>query len=774
MSSFQPERRIALVIGNAKYKAGLLANSTRDAEAVARRLSELGFELVDGGPQLNLDQDGFKTALESFGTQIRGRNVALFYYSGHGIQLDGRNYLVPVDVPPRDPTSVIFRMINIADVLHLVERSDRLNILVLDACGNNPWSAVSGHRSVAEGLAELPPPTGTLISFAALPGHVALDGKEGGHSPFTEALLEALNEKPDLSLLNFFDLVGERVQRKTDRYQIPWLRSSSLGDGREFRFLPRPPEPLSEEAVLNFEALERWQAVKLTAEPEKLRAFLDGSTRSAKLARDRLVELERAAWERLPTPRTVDALQAFLVGFPNGANAVTAEVELAALRRAAEEEQAFKAEAARRRRDGKPVAEERKAEDTADTRARSRQEDDEKRAAELQRQHNDPVAQKLPANIRRSRRGVLILGATVVAGVGVTIGKNLVGPQSTSQVATPTESRTRRANDPVRLDNKPTAANKSQRLIRTFEGIPAGISSVAFSPDGRTVLSGGETLKLWDVTTGNGIREFALESADAGIVDDLLGQRGPPIWVVAFSPNGSTACSGGKFLLLWDTETGTIKRRFLSQYITSVDISPDGRKVLSGSDRGTIELRDANSEDLSNATIRLSDFSFDTINSLKFSADGKTALSGQRFGTLTLWDITTGKMIREFMGQGRQVRSVAFSPDGRTALSGGDDGTLRLWDIAEGNVIREFEHKSSTKPEYDSGKMVISVAFSPDGKTALSGSIGEGLKLWDIAAGDITRVIDTGINSNVAFSPDRKMAVTYSLIPFKLDLWDLT
>ena len=238
------QRRVGLVIGNANYRAGgPLANPRRDAEATARRLHEFEFELVDGGPHFDLDQGRFRGTLESFGAQIRGSNVALFYYSGHGIQLDGRNYLIPVDVPPRDPTTIILRMINIADILHLVERSDnRLNILILDACRDNPFSALSGHRSVTEGLTELPPPSGTIICYSALPGHVALDGKEGGHSPFAEALLEAMTEKADSSVLDFFDIVAERVYRKTDGRQRPLCQSSILGDARGFRFRPRRAE----------------------------------------------------------------------------------------------------------------------------------------------------------------------------------------------------------------------------------------------------------------------------------------------------------------------------------------------------------------------------------------------------------------------------------------------------------------------------------------------------------------------------------------------------
>ena len=322
-SLIPPERRVGLVIGNANYRAGgPLANPRRDAEATARRLHELEFELVDGGPHLDLDQGRFRGTLESFGAQIRGSNVAL-------IQLDGRNYLIPVDVPPRDPTTIILRMINIADILHLVERSDnRLNILILDACRDNPYSAPSGHRSVTEGLMELPPPSGTIICYSALPGHVALDGKEGGHSPFAEALLEAMTEKANSSVLDFFDIVAERVWQKTDGRQRPLCQSSILGDARGFRFRPRRAE---------LEAAA-WAQLPNPPTVDALQAFLDAYPDGAnsEAAKKQLAELqehlrEAAAWAQLPNPPTVHALQAFLDAYPDGANSEAAKKQLAEL-----------------------------------------------------------------------------------------------------------------------------------------------------------------------------------------------------------------------------------------------------------------------------------------------------------------------------------------------------------------------------------------------------------------------------------------------------------
>jgi uncharacterized caspase-like protein len=191
--------RIALVIGNSAYASvGRLANPGNDAKLVAGTLKASGFTLVGGDAQVDLDKPHFDRAVAAFGRAIEGADVALFYYSGHGQQVDGTNFLVPVDANPTSRQDLDFLMVSAELVLRQMSDSGaRLNILILDACRNNPFEG-TGLRSTTGGLAEMKAPRGTLISYATQPGAVARDGA-GRDSPFTLSLVDAMRQ-PGLDL----------------------------------------------------------------------------------------------------------------------------------------------------------------------------------------------------------------------------------------------------------------------------------------------------------------------------------------------------------------------------------------------------------------------------------------------------------------------------------------------------------------------------------------------------------------------------------------------
>ena len=227
--------RVALVIGNSNYESvGKLTNPANDAALMGRTLRRLGFTLVDGKAQLNLDKDEFDRVAQEFGRIARGADVALFYYAGHGLQVDGRNYLVPVDANPESEADVGFQMVNAAAVLGQMEVSHaRLKVMILDACRNNPF-AERGLRSLQVGLAQMDAPEGTMIAFSTQPGHKALDGA-GGDSPYTKALA-GIVQKPGLDIFRTFNEVGIKVSEATNGRQRPWVSSSPIkGD---FYFVP--------------------------------------------------------------------------------------------------------------------------------------------------------------------------------------------------------------------------------------------------------------------------------------------------------------------------------------------------------------------------------------------------------------------------------------------------------------------------------------------------------------------------------------------------------
>jgi hypothetical protein len=233
------EKRVALVIGNSGYQnVSRLDNPKNDASLMAQTLSVIGFTLVGGGAQLDLDKPSLDAAVQSFGRQIQGADVALFYYAGHGVQISGANYLVPVNANPVREADVDFQMVDVNVVLRQMQGAGtRLKIVILDACRNNPFG-VRGLRSSEGGLAQMRAPDGTLISYATQPGSVALDGGDG-HSPYTRALASTVR-RAGLDLFQTFNQVGLAVMRATGGAQQPWVASSPI-DGTFYFVAPGPP-----------------------------------------------------------------------------------------------------------------------------------------------------------------------------------------------------------------------------------------------------------------------------------------------------------------------------------------------------------------------------------------------------------------------------------------------------------------------------------------------------------------------------------------------------
>jgi WD40 repeat protein/serine/threonine protein kinase len=286
-----------------------------------------------------------------------------------------------------------------------------------------------------------------------------------------------------------------------------------------------------------------------------------------------------------------------------------------------------------------------------------------------------------------------------------------------------------------------------------FNGHTDAVASVAFSPDGKTAISGSDdtTLRLWDVATHQTIRTF--EGHQAGVTS------------VAFSPDGKTVISGStdKTMILWDVATGQSIRSFTGHddEVKSVAFSPDGKTVLSGSADTTLKLWDV----ATGQAIRTYEGHTQEVNQVVFSPDGKTALSASTDTDLVLWDIATAKPIRRFSGHKEDADSVAFSPDGKTALSGSADWSMILWDVATGQPIRTF--LGHTRSVYD-------VTFSPDGKTALSASSDDHIGVWDVATGQLIRFLNGhgATVKTIAISPDGSQALSASY-DATLRLWDL-
>lgn len=222
------ERRIALVIGNANYKGNdKLENPVNDATDIATKLEMLGFHTIKA---LDQNQQGMEAAMTKFGHEAVNYDVALFYYAGHGVRVDGVNYLVPIDANLPDETSVKYNCTNANQVLDYMEKAHcKMKIVILDACRNNPFER-SWHRGLEQGgLSTMNAPVGTLIAFSTAPGNVAADGKNGQrNSPYTSAILQML-DKPNVSLTDFFQDVLNIVYDNTNGQQTPWTSNSFRG-----------------------------------------------------------------------------------------------------------------------------------------------------------------------------------------------------------------------------------------------------------------------------------------------------------------------------------------------------------------------------------------------------------------------------------------------------------------------------------------------------------------------------------------------------------------
>jgi len=227
------ERRIALVIGNGAYIAApALRNPPNDARAVAASLRRIGFEVIEG---IDEDYSALRRTIRDFGERLPGAATALFFYAGHGVQVAGENYLIPIDARLTSETDLDFAAVAVDLVLKQMDRAAKTKIVILDACRNNPFEAEMARSmgatraaGLGRGLAEIRAIGGSLISFATDPGSVAADG-EGGNSPFTEALLQHL-ETPGLEINVMMARVRADVYAATGERQRPWTTTSLIGE----------------------------------------------------------------------------------------------------------------------------------------------------------------------------------------------------------------------------------------------------------------------------------------------------------------------------------------------------------------------------------------------------------------------------------------------------------------------------------------------------------------------------------------------------------------
>ncbi|MCA0872562.1 caspase family protein [Seohaeicola saemankumensis] len=343
------EDRLALVIGNSAYgTVSALDNPSNDARLIAGTLTGLGFEVT---ALIDATQIEMKRGIAQFGRDLRKAGTdatGLFYYAGHGVQSFGTNYLLPVDVSLSDAADLDLVAIEAQSVLRqMFSARNRTNIMILDACRNNPFRDIPEFND--NGLAEMQAPTGTFLAYATAPGGVALDGLDG-NSPFTSALAD-LMPTPGLPVEQMFKQVRVAVLEQTGGAQTPWDASSLTSD---FVFAAAQQETVP---ASDIEELQVWRAVQASADPVQLMLFLRGypNGRYADEARRLLAvvmenelaaggaettapaprlgpsDAEKAMFEAAQDDGSIAGYDAYLQAFPDGTFAEFARQEIAAL-----------------------------------------------------------------------------------------------------------------------------------------------------------------------------------------------------------------------------------------------------------------------------------------------------------------------------------------------------------------------------------------------------------------------------------------------------------
>jgi len=332
------ESRIALVIGNSAYRAvTVLPNPANDARAMTELLRGAGFEVVS---RPDLSQSDMRRALRDFAANVALKGpdtVALVYFAGHGLQIEGENYLIPIDAKIEREADVAIEAVRLADVMSvLADTPSRTRIVILDACRNNPFSSIS--KTTGRGLAIVDAPTGSIVSYATAPGMEALDGA-GDNSPFTAALVDVAKE-PNLPIEQALKRIRLNVHKATEGRQTPWESSSLTSD---FAFFGSPTAKVASGAATLPKAVgaaaragkptgfwrkqlqgrspqDAFEFVILEDDVDAYEEFLSLHAKTTFAPRVRgLLERRREmmTWYTAVTVNTVLAYEAFLERYPN-------------------------------------------------------------------------------------------------------------------------------------------------------------------------------------------------------------------------------------------------------------------------------------------------------------------------------------------------------------------------------------------------------------------------------------------------------------------------
>ena len=682
------DQRMALVMGNSAYqRAPKLANATNDAGLLVETFKKAGFTVVEA--RNDLSAQDMRRTLRDFGAKARGADIAVIYYAGHGIEIDGNNYLVPVDAQLENDTDVYDETIGLDRVLVAIEPAKRLRLVILDACRDNPFARnmkrTMASRAVARGLAKVEPSSpNTLVAFAAKAGLTALDG-DGRNSPFATALAHHL-ATPGLDLRKAFGYVRDEVLQATTNRQEPFIYGSLGGD----------------DVVL---------APSAAPAPSPAAPAVSSDTSAS---RD---------YEFAERVGTVEAWDLYIAAHPSGFYTDLAKVQRNKLAAAAPHTAPATVELEPKKVQTAPILPPAAKPSTAPKMAAAP-------ATVVPLALTSPPAAEtksiaaVPAStctMRTAQRGNDAVGGPFIP---VSIKPNVEGASVRTIAVSPNRREIATAGDDgvIRLWDA-----ASFRLTRVLRGHAGAVYALDYWTDSTQLASAGwdGKVKVWDLgsdgrslTFDAGAKQFAVAFAPEASLKYLAsaGEDGiVRIWNLAtrelakskldhpsgdparaavrslsYAPSGSgefvSAGYDGK-IRFYRTSGAIDAKDAYGRKALRVAYSPDGTRVVTaGSDA---ELGSAKVWDVRSGTSRLLAGHRDYVVSASWSADSKRIVTGGggRDKSVNVWDADSGRLLASFAGHQEDVEAVAFFPGGTRLISASEDKTIKVWDIAERRVL---------------------------------------------------------------------------------------
>jgi WD40 repeat protein len=689
------DQRMALVMGNSAYQhAPRLSNTVNDAAVLVDTFKRSGFAVVESHNDLSATE--MRRTLRDFATKARDADIAVIYYAGHGIEIDGNDYLIPTDAKLDSDTDIYDETVSLDRVLIAIEPAKRLRLVILDACRDNPFSKsmkrVAAARSIERGLAKVEPSSpNTLVAFAAKAGLTALDG-DGNNSPFATALANHL-ATPGLDLRKAFGYVRDEVLKATNNKQEPFIYGSLGGDDVVLAPVapaaaiasPSAPADPGASVVRDYEFAERvgtqeaWD-LYIAAHPAGFYTELAKAQRN-KLAAGAARIAAGPGENTGAQPGVVeDKKQSISVLTPPAARQETVKQDVSPRLAATATTALLPSEA-----DKKSVA--MIPSSTCTTRI-------------AKRSHEDDSA-----------------GGPFIP---VTIRPEIEGTRLRTVAISPTGKEVATAGDDglIRIWDA-----SSFKLARVLKGHSGPVYSIDYWKDGTLLASAGwdGKVKVWDPNSGSesftfdtSAKQFSVAFspeeplkylASAGedgyvriwnwqkkeIAKSRLDHRGgeddkAAVRSLSYAPNGSgefvSAGFDGK-IRFYRLNGAIDTKDAYSRKALHVAYSPDGTRVVSagsGTDPNSVKVWDAKT-----GTFRLLVGHNDYVVSASWSADGKRIVTGGggRDKSIKLWDAQTGQLLASFSGHQEDVEAVAFYPGGTRIISVSEDKTTKVWDIGE-------------------------------------------------------------------------------------------